>query len=163
MTDTPYNPLIAELARLPDRLAALIDGRAESGLRRRPSSDEWSAKEIACHLRDGARIYHDRLFLAATHERPLLPGYDEGALARDRNYQESDTAAILPELRSWREETVDLLTGLPPEHWDHVAIHEEVGPMTVAQLAVHMVEHEVDHLRGIARLLDAPVPFGGGA
>jgi hypothetical protein len=163
MTDTLYNPLIVELARLPDRLATLIDGRVEADLRRRQEDGEWSAKEIACHLRDGARIYHERLFLAATHERPLLPGYDEAALARDKNYQEAETAAIIPELRSWREETVDLLAGLRPEAWDHVAIHEEIGPMTVAQLAVHMAEHEVDHLRGIARLLDAPVAFGGGA
>jgi len=147
------NPLVAELARLPERVAALLAGRTEEELRRRPAAGEWSAKEIACHLRDAARIYHERLFLAATHDRPFLPGYDEAALARDRNYQAADTAAIVPELRSWREETVALLMSLPPAGWDRPAVHEEIGEITVVQLAAHMVEHEADHLRGMARLL----------
>ena len=152
-TDASFNPIVAELARLPDRVAALLMDRSEDELRRRPSAGEWSAKEIACHLRDAARIYHDRLFLAATHPRPLLPAYDEAALARDRNYQEADTAAILPELRSWRAETVDLLSGLPPDAWDRVAVHAETGEMSMVQLAAHMIEHEADHLRGMARLM----------
>ena len=152
-SDARFNPIVAELARLPDRVAALLLDRSEDELRRRPSADEWSAKEIACHLRDAARIYHDRLFLAATHPRPLLPAYDEAALARDRNYQEADTAAILPEMRSWRMETVDLLSGLPPDAWNRVAVHEETGEMSVVQIAAHMIEHEADHLRGMARLL----------
>lgn len=149
------NPFVIELGRLPDHLEALLAGRSEEELRARPGGSEWSAKEIAGHLRDAVRIYHERVFLTATHERPTLPGYDEAALARDRNYQEADTAAILPELRSWRGETVYLLSGLPAEAWDRVAVHEETGEMTLVQLVAHMIEHEADHLRGIARLLGA--------
>lgn len=154
MTDAlAMNPFIAELARLPDQLEALLAGRLEDELRSRPGDGEWSVKEIACHLRDAARIYHERVFLTATHERPTLAAYDEAALARDRNYQESDTSAIVPELRSWREETVHLLAELPREAWDRRAVHEETGEMTLVHLVAHMIEHEADHLRGIARLL----------
>lgn len=46
------NPLLLELARLPARFAALLDGRSEAELRRGPAPDAWSAKEIAGHLRD---------------------------------------------------------------------------------------------------------------
>lgn len=148
------NPFIVELGRLPERVAALLAGRSEEELRRRPDAGAWSAKEIAGHLADAARIYHERLFLTATHERPMLPGYDEAALARDRNYQEVDTAAIVPGIRSWRVETVDLLAGLPPQSWDRPAVHEEMGEITLVQLAAHMIEHESDHLRGLARLLE---------
>ena len=80
--------LVTELARLPERLEALLAGRREEELRRRPAPDAWSAKEIACHLRDAARIYHERLFLAATHERPFLPAFDEARLAREADYQQ---------------------------------------------------------------------------
>ena len=147
------NPLVVELGRLPDRVAALLAGHTEDDLRRRPAPGEWSAKEVAGHLADAARIYHERLFLTATHERPLLAAYDEAALARDRNYQEADSAAIVPQIRAWREETVDLLAGLQPEAWDRPAVHEEMGEITLVQLAAHVVEHESDHLRGLARLL----------
>jgi hypothetical protein len=134
-------------------VAALLAGRDEAALRRRPSAEEWSAKEIAHHLRDAARIYHERLLLTASTDRPLLVAYDEAALARESNYQELDTARILPELRRWRGETVALTTGLPPEAWDRIAIHEEIGEMSLVQLAAHMIEHESDHLRGLRRLL----------
>ncbi len=147
------NPVINELARLPERLAALIAGRSEEDLRRRPADGGWSAKEIAGHLRDAARIYHERLFLAATHERPFLEPYDEAALARDRNYQEMTLAEIVAGLRSWREETVALLEGLEPAAWERVAVHGEVGEMSIVHLVAHMIEHEADHLRGLARLL----------
>jgi|SRR5581483_6873532 len=148
------DPLVRELSRLPERLAALLEGRCEDALRRRPAEGAWSAKEIAAHLADAARIDHERLFLTATHDRPDLPAYDEAALARDRDYQHAETARIVPTVRSWREETIYLLDGLPDEAWEREAVHEELGPMTLLQLAVHMAEHELDHLRGIARLLD---------
>lgn len=153
MTSSYDNPLISELARLPERVAALIDGRPDDELRRRPAPDAWSAKEVACHLRDAARIYHERLFLATTHERPFLDSYDEAALARDRDYQEMDASGIVPELRSWREETAALLAGLPPDGWERVAVHAEEGELTALQLAAHMVDHERVHLRDLARLL----------
>lgn len=147
------NPLVAELARLPERVERLLMGRGDDELARRPEAEAWSAKEIACHLRDAARIYHERLFLTATHERPFLPAYDEAQLARDRDYQHADTAAILPDLRSWRDETVDLLMGLAADAWERTAVHAEVGEMTLVQIAAHMIEHEAAHLRDLARLL----------
>lgn len=153
MTATTFNPIVTELGALPDRVAAMLAGHDEAALRRRPAPGEWSAKEIAHHLRDAARIYHERLHLTATAERPLLVAYDEAALAREQNYQEMDTARILPELREWRGQTVALTTSLSPEAWDRIAVHEEIGEMSLVQLAAHMIEHESDHLRGLRRLL----------
>jgi hypothetical protein len=155
MTAMPVHELVAELARLPERLAALLTGRSEEELRRRPAPDAWSAKEIAYHLRDVARIYHERLFLAATHERPFLPAFDEARLARDADYQNADTSRIVPETRSWREETVALLAELPPEGWQRTAVHEELGEVSVLEMATRMVRHEREHLRDMAALLGA--------
>lgn len=153
---TTADPVTAELGRLPDRIAALLNGRSEDDLRRRPSPGEWSVKEIACHLRDGARIYHERLARTLGEDRPLLPGYDEMALAAGDAYQNADTAAILPEVREWRDRTVSLLSGLPAAAWERPLVHEEEGEMTLIQLAAHMIEHESMHVRDIARLLRAP-------
>lgn len=152
------DPLVRELSRLPERLAALLAGQPEEVLRRPAPDGGWSIKEIAWHLTDAARIFHERLFLTASHERPQLPAYDEAALARDRDYLNLDTARLLPTLRSWRDETVDLLDGLGMAAWDHVAVHEELGEISLIQLAVHLAEHELDHLRGIQTLLGGPSP-----
>jgi uncharacterized damage-inducible protein DinB len=153
MSSVVLNPLVSELARLPDRLAVLLAGQSEAALCARSRPDDWSAKEIAWHLHAAAGIYHDRLRRTAMEDAPELPAYDEAALARASRYQELDTARLVPELRACREQTVALLVALPPEAWERVAYHAEVGEMTLAQLAAHMVEHEVDHLRGVARLL----------
>lgn len=150
---TTIDPVTAELGHLPDRIAALLDGRSEDDLRRRPSPGEWSAKEVACHLRDAARIYHERLARTLNEHRPLLPSYDEAALARDDAYQSADITAVLSALREWREQTAALLAGLPPVAWDRPAIHEEEGEMTLIQLAAHMIDHESMHLRDMARML----------
>ncbi len=147
------NPAIIELARLPERVAALTEGQSDEALRRRPAEMEWSAMEIAGHLRDAARIYHERLFLAVAHDRPFLAPYDEVALARERNYQAMPLDAILSGLRSWRDETVALLSDLPVEAWERVAVHGETGEMSIIQLVAHMIEHEADHLRGLTQLL----------
>jgi len=153
MTVMPDHELVAELARLPERLEVLLAGRGEEELRRRPAPDAWSAKEIACHLRDAARIYHERLFLAATHERPFLPAFDEARLARDADYQNADTSRIVPETRSWREETVALLAELAPEGWRRTAGHGEGGEITGAAMVAGMGGQGAERLRGLAALL----------
>jgi len=147
------NPLVVELGLMPERVTALLDGRDQAALLRRPAADAWSAKEVACHLRDAARIYHERLARTVSEERPLLAGYDEAALARESRYQESDSATILPALRDWRGRTVALLAPLPADAWQRIAVHAESGDMNLVQLAAHMVEHEREHLRDLQRLL----------
>lgn len=156
MTASPptTNPVIEELALLPDRVAALVNGRTEEQLRARAAPDAWSAKQIVAHLADAARIYHERLARIATEARPLLPGYDEAALAIERNYQEMDSATLVPEIRRWRGQTAALLAALPVAAWQRSGVHAETGEMNLIQLAAHMIEHEADHLRGLARQLN---------
>lgn len=149
------DPLVRELARLPERLEELLSGWPEAMLRRRPADGGWSAKEIAWHLADAARINHERLFLIATHEQPDIPPYDEAALARDRDYLNLETARIVPSLRSWREETVDLLGGNDPDAWERTGTHPAWGAVSLLQWAIITANHDLEHLRDIAALLHA--------
>lgn len=148
------DPLVRELARLPERLEELLAGRPETALLRPAPDGGWSVKEICWHLADAVRIGHERLFLTATHERPDIPGYDQEALARDRDYRNLDMARVLPTIRSWREETVALLDGIDGDAWDQVAVHSEIGEITLVQLAIYIAEHERDHLHGIRAMLE---------
>ena len=153
-TAQSLSKLMAELAALPDRLAALLSGRDEAKLRLRPAAGAWSVKEQACHLRDSSRINHERLFLLATHDQPELAVYDEAQLAVDKDYQHSDTAAIIPELRSWREETLYLLADLSPESWGRTG--QMAGEeFTIERLMRELLEHDREHLAAIAGLLAA--------
>src|SRR5262245_33545963 len=136
------------------RLEALLDGRAEEELRRRPAPGEWSAKEITCHLRDAGEIYGERLRRVASEERPFLAAYDEQAYARDRNYQQAESAELAPAFRAHRERALAVLAQLSPADWQRTAVHEQTGEMTLTQIAVDVAYHEAMHLRDLARLLE---------
>jgi hypothetical protein len=53
----------------------------------------WSALEYACHLRDGFRIYDQRLELMLTQDGPRYPNWDQDATAVEDRCGEQDTVA----------------------------------------------------------------------
>lgn len=143
---------IEALRLLPERLRGEVAGLTEQQLRFRPAPGQWSLKEVIGHLRDFAEIDHDRLLRMITQERPVLPGYDQEALAREHNYQEADLQSILDELASIREQTVHVLTELVDANWARTGRHLERGTFSIRQHVDHLVEHEALHLEHVRAL-----------
>jgi hypothetical protein len=144
--------IIEALRLLPDRLREEVAGLNEEELRFRPSEGQWSLKEVIGHVRDFAEIDHDRLCRMITQESPILPGYDQEALVRERDYQEADLAVVLDELASFRQETVHILTELVDANWARQGRHEEVGRFSIRQFVERLVRHEAMHLEHIRAL-----------
>jgi hypothetical protein len=144
--------MIKALRLVPEQIGEEVKGLSEEELRFRPGGDQWSLKEVVGHLRDFAEIDHDRLCRMIGEERPLLPGYDQETLVRERNYQEADLQAVLNELASFRRQTVQVLTELADADWLRTGQHEERGVYNVRQLAEQLVGHETMHLEHIRAL-----------
>ena len=144
--------IIEALRLLPERVSEEVKGLSEEELRFRPGEGLWSLKEVIGHLRDFAEIDHDRLCRMITQERPLLVGYDQEALVRERNYQEADLQVVLEELASCRRETVQVLTELVDASWTRTGRHQERGTFSIRQHAEHLVRHEAMHLEHIRAL-----------
>jgi len=144
--------IIEALGLLPQRVSEEVRGLSEEELRFRPAEGEWSLKEVIGHLRDFAEIDQERLRRMITQERPILPGYDQETLVRERNHQEADLQAVLAELASFRRQTVHLLTELVDASWTRTAHHLERGIFSIRQFVDQLVRHEAGHLEHIRAL-----------
>jgi len=144
--------IIEALRLLPERLRDEVAGLSEEQLRFRPGEGQWSLKEVIGHLRDFAEIDHDRLCRMIKQESPFLPGYDQEALVRERNYQDADLPAVLEELASFRRQTVQVLTELVDANWARTGQHLERGTLSIRQHVEHLVDHEAMHLEQIRAL-----------
>jgi hypothetical protein len=144
--------IIEALRLLPERVSEEVKGLSEEELRFRPGEGQWSLKEVIGHLRDFAEIDHDRLCRMITQESPFLPGYDQEALVRERNYQEADLPAVLDELASFRRKTVQVLTELVDANWARTGRHLERGIFSIRQFVEQLVRHEAMHLEHIRTL-----------
>ena len=148
--------LIARLAGYPSKLYTAIAGLSEDDLARRPAPDEWSLKEILCHLRDGEEVRLERMRRVVEEAEPFLPAFDQEAYARDRKYQDEITGLILPRLVEHRTAQVTLLRSVPPDAWSRKGTHEETGALTLDDLAMGAINHDTEHLTQIRKLTSLP-------
>jgi hypothetical protein len=147
--------LVEPLRALPRVLEDELKGITEAQAAFRPAPDQWCIRELVGHLRDAAEVYHKRLYMMATQTDPVLEPYDQEAFAREHGYMERPIDEMLVELRTFRAETVQLLTTLVNWNWARTGQHLEAGRMSIRQIVEHMVEHEADHVEEIRRLREA--------
>jgi hypothetical protein len=150
------------------RLAAAVGatGRAYASrltpddfvLHTRPSPDQWSPLEYACHVRDVLLMQRDRLYVALVEEEPSFkPMYREERVAFDR-YGGQQPAAVVAQVAMAAELMGNALDGLDDAQWGRSLIYGFPGPTRrdvewVAQHTLHeMVHHlgDIDRIRGAA-------------
>ena len=72
-------------------LNGLLDGiGAEEARSARGGDENWSVVEVLCHLRDAEEFFIKRFQAMRDQDNPVITGYDQEALARDRNYKDAD-------------------------------------------------------------------------
>jgi hypothetical protein len=86
---------------------------------------------------------------------PSIPGYDQEALARERDYQNASMPQILTGLRAFSGGNAYMLEGLSDEQWQRGGRHEERGPINIAGYAEQQAEHVRAHLEQIRSLRSA--------
>jgi hypothetical protein len=147
------------LRALPGQIEELVQGLSEDALRWRPSPEEWSIVEVCCHLRDSLEIDGERIRRMLSEDDPLLRGYDQEALARERNYQSESMPLVLTALRAFSGGLAYLLENLGEEEWQRTGRHEERGPMSMAQYVQLVADHVSVHVEQI-RALQGQLPPG---
>jgi hypothetical protein len=150
---------IDTLRAVPGQIEELAQGLSDDTLRWRPSVEEWSIKEVCCHLRDSFEIDGERIRRMLSEDDPLLRGYDQEALARERDYQSESMPLVLTALRAFSGGLAYLLENLGEEEWQRTGRHEERGPMSIAQYAELVADHASVHVKQI-RALRGQLPPG---
>ena len=151
-----HRELIETLAATPETLTGLLRGINEAQARSAKGGDEgWSVIEVLCHLRDADQIGLYRMQAMRDQDNPLIVGWDQDALARERNYAEADLAPALADFIRFRSAYVAALKALTPEQWERPGHNTAIGDLTIVAHAIHRTYHDSIHCAQIARQLMA--------
>lgn len=146
---------IERLDAMPEFLETALQIARADELTFRPSPEEFSLVEHACHLRDLEREGHlVRVRRMLSEPMPELDSFDGVALARSRNYLAQDARIAAQEFAAARRELTGLLAPLTPGDLGRAAAFEG-RRITFAELVAMMVEHDRFHREEIERLMDA--------
>ena len=146
--------LIDALKATPETLTGLLAGVSEAQARQAKGGDEnWSVVEVVCHLRDAEEISLQRTEAMRDQDNPLIAGYDQEALARERNYREAGLRSALAGFISFRQRHIAALSALTAEQWERSGQHNEIGQITIFAYAIHKASHDAIHCAQIARQL----------
>ena len=145
---------LARMERTVNDYAAVVKNVPDAQLTKRPDPENWSAKEVVCHVRDIEESFMMRfLSLMAMDDPKFLPVEPE-RWAVDRQYQRNDVQEALAAFKTRREETLRVLRSLKPEQWERGGIHATRGRMTLKDFVELMAWHDDNHLDQLKRALD---------
>ena len=139
--------LLHGLNASPIAAEALLAGLTDAQADRRPDPERFTIREALCHLADWEFVWLERIQRIINEDNPLLPGYDEGQMAIDRNYAGQNLAEQLARFREGRAALAALLQGLSPEQWERAGLRDEIGPVTINDLATLVLGDDGYHLR----------------
>ncbi len=118
------------------------------------SDEAWSVVEIVCHLRDTEEVMSRRMRLLRDEENPRISGFDQEALAVEKDYAGSDLHKAVDAYARFRAEHVANLRDLSDEQWQRSGHHGLPGPVSIFNHTVHDVYHDAVHLAQIARQVE---------
>jgi hypothetical protein len=134
-----------------DIVAKAVDGLTDADLDRRPSPDEWTAREVVHHLADAETRSAVRLRQLLAEDAPTIQGYDEERYARSLHY-DRPIATSLAVIAAVRGATAELLDRLTDADFAKTGTHTESGAYTVDDWLRIYVAHCADHAQ---QILDA--------
>ncbi len=150
---------LAALADFPDRLEAYYSLVPSEYKDWRPASWEgvpsepFTPIEQVCHVKDiEIDGYHVRFRRVLEESGPFLVSLNGEALARERAYSTSDTAAVFAQFRDARAKTIALVGNLMPQQLLRAAEFEGCR-VTLRGLVHNLCSHDQQHLAGMQWLL----------
>jgi len=143
---------IAEIAALPERLAAAVSGLNDSQLDTPYRPGGWTVRQVVHHVADSHLNAFVRLKLALTEERPTVSGYDE------KKFAELSDARLpidisLQLLRGLHARWVALYGTMTDAGWQRTFDHPEYPePLTLdwqVQMYAWHSRHHVAHITAL--------------
>lgn len=113
----------------------------------RPDPNRFSLREVMAHLADWNDIYRERIERTRDEENPLLPNCDEGQIAIERRYSESNPVSNLRRYQEGRQPLVEVVKALRDDDWDRIGTREGLGEMTLGEQIPFCAAHDAYHVR----------------
>ena len=151
-----------EVASLLDSMRSAVSAEvgalSDEVLAWHPAPGEWCAKECLGHILEAERRgFNGRIRRILAESDPSLPGWDQQAVARERNDCARATADLLAEFMAIRADSVALVNGLNEADLSRGGTHEKVGYLHVNELLQEWVHHDRNHFRQMQANIQAYV------
>lgn len=151
--------LIENIRLLGPKFRAILvdDAVTLEALHWRSASQEWSAIEYACHVRDVLLVQRERLFLALVEDTPtFVPMYREER-ARLDSYNTQLPQIIAVQIGVAADLFANACMNLDAASWERTCIYNfpNPTPRTLRWLGAHTLHEGEHHLRDITGCLDA--------
>lgn len=125
-----------------------VEGLSDADLDRRPSPNDWSAREVVHHLADAETRSAVRLRQLLAEDDPVIQGYDEELYAKKLAYDRPLTLSLAL-VKAVRAATAELLDTLDDEDFARTGTHTESGPYSVDTWLELYAAHAHDHAEQI--------------
>ena len=138
--------LFHELEAMPSFLARHVGSLTGEAVPRRGTGDTFSPVEQCWHLADlEVEGYAVRIRRLLTEEMPLLPDFDGGRIAEERQYRTKSLQEGLRTFQAARRANLAQLRSVPESEWSRAGVQAGVGAITLADLPRMMQEHDASH------------------
>lgn len=141
-----------DIAALPDRLAAAVEGLDDAQLATPYRPGGWTLRQVAHHLADSHVNGYARLRLALTEDTPTIRPYDETRWAELPDASSLEVAPSVALLRSLHLRWSRLLETLDAEALRRNLVHPDHGRLSVGQLTRQYGWHSRHHVAQISSL-----------
>ena len=147
-------PCVDLLEATPEILRGLMTGLSYDDVRWKPAPDRFSIGEVLAHLSHSeGHCYRMRVDRFIEEERPEFEPDD--ARMHLELYRKADPEDSFDHFEEQRETNLEYLRELPASAGKKVAIHQEVGEITLEQMLHEWAMHDLGHIRQIAELVRA--------
>ncbi len=148
--------LIAVLEQTQPTLIRLTSSLLDQALDFRPTSGEWSIREILAHLVDDEMyVMRTRLERMIKEDRPSLAPHDEKRWYASRNTTRDTLAELLSDFAVQRAASLGIIKMLRESDWVCEGYQPEYGLFTAQEWLAYWVAHDTTHLRQIESNVEA--------
>ena len=160
MTSKNIELLLADLVKSPAEFEAILSRFLENQINWKPASwegipsEEFSALEQICHLRDieidGYQVRFQRIISESYPNLVSIDGYE---LAEKRDYKLQKVDSALDEFRKARQQTIEMIKDFSENDFTRKGVFEGYGEVTLMSLIYFLRSHDLQHLSGLNWLL----------
>ncbi|HJY88297.1 MAG TPA: bacillithiol transferase BstA [Candidatus Acidoferrales bacterium] len=152
LSDEQRSRAIREIAEVPVKLRAAVQGLNEEQLNTPYRPEGWTVRQVVHHLPDSHLQAYTRFKLGLTEEEPTVKPYDEVRWANLADTRDTPVDVSLGLLDFLHRRWVILLGSLRPQDFARRFLHPELGAMTLNKNLALYAWHGRHHIAHITSL-----------
>ena len=141
-----HRHLVARLRQQAGDVRRLTSGLEEGSLARRLKPEQWSLKELVCHLWRVQQVFEGRIEAMLREETPAITRYEPEGDAEFAGLVAQPAAVSLASFLDSRTELSKRLEALTPSDWHRPGRHPDFPHFDVHFQVEYMVHHEAHHI-----------------